>query len=138
MTFKNKMKIRLCISFVYIIIGIIFTVLTNIGMIKNEVMFAFGMVFSVCGLVMMVKNIRILKGYENFKEKEIAETDERNIMIWTKARSLAFSIYAVMAGILIIVLYMLNLDYEAQIIAYNLFGVLVIYWCCYFIIRNKY
>ena len=48
---------------------------------------------------MIVKNIRIFKSTENFIEKEIAEKDERNIMIWTKARSLTFSVYAVIAGI---------------------------------------
>ena len=110
----------------------------HIGIIKNEVMLAFGTAFGACGLVMIVKNIRIFKSTENFIEKEIAEKDERNIMIWTKARSLTFSVYAVIAGIAIIVLYAVNMEYAAQVIAYNLCGVLVIYWICYFIIRNKY
>ena len=48
------------------------------------------------------------------------------------------SVYAVIAGIAIIVLYTVNMEYAAQVIAYNLCGVLVIYWICYFIIRNKY
>ena len=67
---------------------------------------------------MIVKNIRIFKSTENFIEKEIAEKDERNIMIWTKARSLTFSVYAVIAGIAIIVLYTVNMEYAAQVIAY--------------------
>lgn len=138
MEFKDKLKMRLGVSVAYVVIGIVLIVLTNIVMIKNEVMFAFGTAFSACGLAMVVKNVRILKNTENFKEKQIAEKDERNIMIWTKARSLTFSIYAVMAGIAIIVLYVLNMEYAAQVIAYNLCGVLVIYWICYFIIRNKY
>lgn len=138
MEFKDKLRIRLGVSVAYVVIGIVLIVLTNIGMIKNEVMFAFGTAFSACGLAMIVKNVRILKNTENFKEKQIAEKDERNIMIWTKARSLTFSVYAVMAGIAIIVLYVLNMEYAAQVIAYNLCGVLVIYWICYFIIRNKY
>lgn len=138
MEFKDKLKMRLGVSVAYVVIGIVLIVLTNIGMIKNEVMFAFGTAFSACGLAMIVKNVRILKNTENFKEKQIAEKDERNIMIWTKARSLTFSVYAIMAGIAIIVLYAVDMEYAAQVVAYNLCGVLVIYWICYFIIRNKY
>ena len=135
MKFKNKLKMRLGIAIVYVIIGVLLVVLTSIGIIKNEAMLVFGTAFGACGLVMIVKNIRIFKITENFIEKEIAEKDERNIMIWTKARSLTFSVYA---GIAIIVLYTVNMEYAAQVIAYNLCGVLVIYWICYFIIRNKY
>ena len=135
MKFKNKLKMRLGIAIVYVIIGVLLVVLTSIGTIKNEAMLVFGTAFGTCGLVMIVKNIRIFKSTENFIEKEIAEKDERNIMIWTKARSLTFSVYA---GIAIIVLYAVNMEYAAQVIAYNLCGVLVIYWICYFIIRNKY
>ena len=138
MKFKNKLKMRLGIAIFYVIIGVLFVVLTSIGIIKNEVMLAFGTAFGACGLVMIVKNIRIFKSTENFIEKEIAKKDERNIMIWTKARSLTFSVYAVIAGIAIIVLYTVNMEYAAQVIAYKLCGVLVIYWICYFIIRNKY
>ena len=133
MKFKNKLKMRLGIAIVYVIIGVLLVVLTSIGIIKNEAMLVFGTAFGTC-----VKNIRIFKSTENFIEKEIAEKDERNIMIWTKARSLTFSVYAVIAGIAIIVLYTVNMEYAAQVIAYNLCGVLVIYWICYFIIRNKY
>ena len=133
MKFKNKLKMRLGIAIVYVIIGVLLVVLTSIGIIKNEAMLVFGTAFGTCGLVMIVKNIRIFKSTENFIE--IAEKDERNIMIWTKARSLTFSVYAVIAGIAIIVLYTVNMEYAAQVIAYNLCGVLVIYWICYFIIR---
>ena len=122
MKFKNKLKMRLGIAIVYVIIGVLLVVLTSIGIIKNEVMLAFGTAFGACGLVMIVKNIRIFKSTENFIEKEIAEKDERNIMIWTKARSLTFSVYAVIAGIAIIVLYAVNMEYAAQVIAYNLCG----------------
>ena len=138
MKFKNKLKMRLGIAIVYVIIGVLLVVLTSIGIIKNEAMLVFGTAFGACGLVMIVKNIRIFKSTENFIEKEIAEKDERNIMIWTKARSLTFSVYAVIAGIAIIVLYTVNMEYAAQVISYNLCGFLVIYWICYFIIRNKY
>ena len=41
MKFKNKLKMRLGIAIVYVIIGVLFVVLTSIGIIKNEVMLAF-------------------------------------------------------------------------------------------------
>ena len=57
MKFKNKLKMRLGIAIFYVIIGVLFVVLTSIGIIKNEVMLAFGTAFGACGLVMIVKNI---------------------------------------------------------------------------------
>ena len=42
MKFKNKLKMRLGIAIVYVIIGVLLVVLTSIGIIKNEVMLAFG------------------------------------------------------------------------------------------------
>ena len=90
MKFKNKLKMRLGIAIVYVIIGVLLVVLTSIGIIKNEVMLAFGTAFGACGLVMIVKNIRIFKSTDNFIEKEIAEKDERNIMIRTKSRIIGY------------------------------------------------
>ena len=74
MKFKNKLKMRLGIAIVYVIIGVLLVVLTSIGIIKNEAMLVFGTAFGACGLVMIVKNIRIFKSTENFIEKEIAES----------------------------------------------------------------
>ena len=45
MKFKNKLKMRLGIAIFYVIIGVLFVVLTSIGIIKNEVMLAFGTAF---------------------------------------------------------------------------------------------
>ena len=70
MKFKNKLKMRLGIAIVYVIIGVLLVVLTSIGIIKNEVMLAFGTAFGACGLVMIVKNIRIFKSTDNFIEKQ--------------------------------------------------------------------
>ena len=75
MKFKNKLKMRLGIAIFYVIIGVLLVVLTSIGIIKNEAMLVFGTAFCACGLVMIVKNIRIFKSTENFIEKEIAEKD---------------------------------------------------------------
>ena len=45
--------------------------------------------------------------------------------------------YAVIAGIAIIVLYAVNMEYAAQVIAYNLCGVLLIYWSYHYLISKE-
>ena len=70
MKFKNKLKMRLGIAIVYVIIGVLLVVLTSIGIIKNEAMLVFGTAFGACGLVMIVKNIRIFKSTELHRERD--------------------------------------------------------------------
>lgn len=72
------------------------------------------------------------------EQREIAEKDERNIMLWTQARSWAFGIYTILAGGAIMVLYAIHMEFAGQIIAYALCALVFIYWVCYMILRRKY
>ena len=131
------MKRRFVLSILYIAAGALLFVLGCINNGDGSLCGAGGGLLGV-GAVFLIRNVKYRTNPEYREKTDTAEKDERNIMIWTKARSLTFSVYAVIAGIAIIVLYTVNMEYAAQVIAYNLCGVLVIYWICYFIIRNKY
>lgn len=138
MEFRKKLKVRLYTAIVYIIIGAVFIGLSFTRLGANEVISTFGAVFAVMGVARVVQYLRITKDEESIRQREIAETDERNVMIWTKARSLTFTVYSVAAGLAVIVLYLLNMVFVAQIVAYTVCAFLIVYWICYFIISRKY
>lgn len=135
MEFKNKLKIRVLIS---AIIGILGIVLMCIGLFRSEErVSSFGLCFVVIGIARIMQYKRIIKNEETLHKRQIAETDERNVMLWTKARSLAFSVYIILCAVAIIALNILDLSIYADILAYNLIAFAVIYWISYFIISRK-
>lgn len=138
MDYKKKLNKRLYYAIGYIIIGAVLMLLQFMGSVDNEISACFGAVFAVCGVVRIIQYIRLINNKDRMEQREIAEKDERNIMLWEKARSWAFGIYAALAGTAVIVLYMVHMEFVGQIIAYTLCTLVFIYWICYMIIRRKY
>ena len=138
MEFKNKMKMRICTMAAYAIIGAVLCVIGYAGIVKNDYVISWGAALFLCGLVKIVQYILLMRNPEKMEKRAIAEKDERNIMIWEKARSLAFTVYVMAAGIAVITLFLLNLEFAGQIVAYTVCGFVVIYLICCVIIRRKY
>ncbi|MDD6044645.1 MAG: DUF2178 domain-containing protein [Clostridia bacterium] len=136
MDYAKKLKIRLYVAFAMIGIGIALILTGIFG--GPEMASSFGTVFMVVGIARIVQHRRITKDPERLRRREIAEQDERNIMLWTKARSLALSVYTIGAGLAVVVLYLMNMGEAANIVAWCLMGFMVIYWVCYFIISRKF
>ena len=105
---------------------------------ENEFLSSFGFALAVIGIAKMRNYFFITKNEETIKKQEIAESDERNITIADKAKSIAFIAYIIAAGIAVIVLQILNMPQLATIIAYTVCSLIVIYWISYFFIRKKY
>lgn len=137
MDYRRKLKKRLYYALGYIVIGIALILLNFFGK-NDEVISCFGTAFVVCGVVRVVQYIRLIGNKDKMKQREIAEKDERNIMLWTQARSLTFGIYTALAGTAVMVLYCVDQDFIGQIIAYTVCALIFIYWICYLILRRKY
>ena len=135
MDYKKKLKARLNTAIIMIGVGIIFTVSSIFA--DSEMASTFGAVFLVMGIARVVQYKRMLNDPEEMRRREIVETDERNVMLWTKARSLAFIVYVIAAGIAVIVLQLMEMSQAANIVSWCLMGFVVIYWICYFIIVKK-
>ena len=135
MDYKKKLKTRLNTAIIMISVGIIFTVSSIFA--DSEMASTFGAVFLVMGIARVVQYKRLLNDPEEMRRREIIETDERNVMLWTKARSLAFVIYIIAMGIAVIVLQLMEMTQAANIVSWCLMGFVVIYWICYFIIVKK-
>ena len=138
MEFKNKMKIRICAMAVYAIIGAVLCVIGYMGIAENDYVITWGAALFVCGIVKIIQYMLFMRNPEKMEQRAIAEKDERNIMIWEKSRSMAFTFYGIAAGIAVIVLLLLNLELAGLTVAYTVCGFIVIYLICYFIIRRKY
>ncbi|MBR2155716.1 MAG: hypothetical protein IJ941_02110 [Clostridia bacterium] len=135
MDYKKKLKTRLNTAIIMISVGIIFTVSSIFA--DSEMASTFGAVFLVMGIARVVQYKRLLNDPEEMRRREIVETDERNVMLWTKARSLAFVIYIIALGIAVIVLQLMEMTQAANIVSLCMMGFIVIYWICYFIIVKK-
>lgn len=138
MKYKNKIKVRVFMSGVYVLIGVALIVSGCVMKQNTELISSFGTVFAVVGLIQMLRNIRLLRNPAAMEKREISESDERNVMIYEKARSLTFAIFSVLAGIAVVVLYIIGQALAGQIVAYTLCGLLIVYWMCYIIISKKY
>lgn len=136
MDYRKKLKIRLYASVVIGIIGLVIIVLGNFY--SNDMLISFGSVYLVIAAARLVQYRRINKNADTLHSKEVAETDERNVLLWTKARSLAFSVYILLASTAIVILYAVQAETAATVLAYSLFAFVFIYWICYFIISRKY
>ena len=135
MDYKKKLKTRLNTAIIMISVGIIFTVSSIFA--DSEMASTFGAVFLVMGIARVVQYKRLLNDPEEMRRREIVEKDERNVMLWTKARSLAFVIYIIALGIAVIVLQLMEMSQAANIVSWCMMGFIVIYWICYFIIVKK-
>ena len=135
MDYKKKLKTRLNTAIIMISVGIIFTVSSIFA--DLEMASTFGAVFLVMGIARVVQYKRLLNDPEEMRRREIIETDERNVMLWTKARSLTFVVYIIALGIAVIVLQLMEMSQAANIVSFCMMGFIVIYWICYFIIVKK-
>ena len=108
MDFRKKIKIRLSVAIGYIILGLAMIVAFNIIKTENNFLSSFGFALTVIGIVHIRKYIMITKNEETITKRQIAETDERNISIANKAKSISFIIYVILSCVSVIVLELFN------------------------------
>ena len=137
MNFEKKIKTRIYTGVLYLIVGaaMIVTYAVKSG---NEFLCSFGGALVLMGIVQILKHKRLLKNGDALEKRRIAETDERNIMLSHKAKSLAFSLYIFLSGCAVIVLQFLNMEEKALPLAYSVCALLILYFVCYYILNKKY
>ena len=137
MDYKEKLKQRLYIAIIYIALGVM--MITGIFAIKtdNDFISSFGFAMIIMGIVRVRNYFLITKNEETIRKQEILETDERNIAIQNKAKSVTFSIYTLLLATAVIILSLFNMHEIAKWIAYAVLLLVVIYWISYWIIRKK-
>lgn len=138
MEFKKKLKQRLYIAVSYIVIGLILIAADVLNHFENHYFFSFGMALTVMGILRLVRHRKITKDDASIHRQEVAETDERTLMMNEKARSWAFTYSILITGVAVIVLSLLGKHDTAQPFAWYVCGQICLYWICWCIIRKKY
>ena len=132
------MKQRLVIAISYILFGVALTVIASVTKTENYFLTPFGITMVIMGVLRIGQYRKITKNDDALRQRELAETDERNRMIAEKARSWAFSFSMLVAGLAVIVLSLLNCPDLAQPLAWFVCLMTVLYWVFYLVARRKY
>lgn len=136
MEFSKKLKLRLCLAGLYTALGVV-SIVIYVFFKENTVLLTFGAAFIAMGILRIASYFRITKDSESIRAKKIAETDERNIAIIERAKSLAFGIYTFGAAITVIVLELAGKNALASVIALSLCPLIFIYWLSYIILQKR-
>ena len=137
MDFKKKLKTRLYFGISYIVLGLALIVVSLVTQSAHEYLSPFGAALLVIGIVRVKSHIVISRNEESIKKQQIRETDERNLAISNKARSISFNVYIILTSMAIIVLQILRISELATILGGSVCALLVIYWISYFILHKK-
>ena len=97
-----------------------------------------GIGFVIMSAIRLGQIGRYKKDPQYAKQLDVRNNDERNQYIATKARAHTFYYSIILAGILVIALYMMEMSDIAQVVGMILCGQLIIYWAMYFFLRSKY
>jgi len=138
MDFRKKLKARLYLGIFYIIFGIAMIALSFIKHDDNSYFSTLGLIFAVFGIKRIRQYFVITRSEESIRKQEIAETDERIIMLQQKSATLSFTISSVLGAIAIFVLHLLDMALYASIVSYVICGYILIQVVCYFVMARKY
>lgn len=138
MDYKKKLKQRLYVNLGWAGIGALFILFWCIRQPENTYPLSLGIAFVIMGVIRTIQYRQTVKDEQALRQKELAETDERNQMMSERAKSWAFSISVFIAGNLAIILSLLGKQDLALLFAWFLCGMTLLYWICWNIIRKKY
>lgn len=137
MEFKKKLKIRLWVAISYIVLGIAMATVAIVSKTENQFISSFGLALTVMGIARVRNYFLITKNEDTLRKREIAETDERNVSITNKARSAAFTVYILLAGVFVIVMRLLDKIEISVWVSYSVALLVFVYWICYIIYQKK-
>ncbi len=138
MDYRKKLQTRLYIGIAYIVIGIALAIISYVTATDNVFISSYGIALIAVGAVRIRNHIIITRSEERIRQQEIAETDERNIMLNHKAQSIAFSLYVLLTGIAVIIFALLDMPQYVMPLAWSICLLVFIYWFSYHYIRRKY
>lgn len=136
---KKIIKKRILIHLIYALIGIALLAVSFMGIPKNNVVYIVGLTLILSSIIRIIRNVRIMSNPEYMKDLLTAEKDERNVMLFTRSRSLAFGVYIMAASIVYIALcFIPGMEFVAYTVAYSICALVFIYWVCYTVLNRRY
>lgn len=138
MDFRKKLKQRLYIAISYLVIGLVLIIADYLNGFENYFSSSFGIALMIMGILRIIRYRKITMDDKAIRKQELAESDERTRMIAERARSWAFSLSILAAGILVIVLSLLGYHENALPFSWYVCGMIVLYWISFLIIQKNY
>ena len=138
MDFRKTLKQRLIRNLFCLLFGIALIAAAFVTQKENQFLSSFGCALAAIGIAQGLRNIRLMRNPEACKRREIAESDERNIMLANKAKSWAFSLYMILIGAAVLVLSLMEKHEIAAILGYTVCILIGLYYVCYLILKKKY
>ena len=129
---------KMAVSIIWIIVGIILSVLEFTGVSDNPIYSGMGGGLLGVGIMQVVRNVKYNSNPEYKEKVDIQYSDERNRYIRMKAWSWAGYLFILGAAMVSIVLFAANLTQYGQIVSYCMCAVLVLYWISYMVLQRKY
>ena len=138
MEFEKKLKKRILTARIFLIAGPLLMAVSIWKNLDNEFFFAWGTALMVIGIVRLRQYRKLMASPEAMRAREVAETDERNVMLANKAKSYAFFWYVLICSVAVIVLEFMNQVQIATSLAFSVCFLVLLYWVCYYVLRRKY
>ncbi len=138
MEFKKKLQKRLFWNLMWGVIGLALVVIWHFSNMENQFLFSFGIAMMVIAVLQTIKYRKNTRDEKAIRQMELAESDERFLMMNEKARSWAFFGYLTITGFAVI--FASVLGYQDQVVpyAFSICGMIALYWLCWFIVSKKY
>ena len=137
MEYRKKLRIRLIIAVCYIVLGLALALTFTFAEPSNSFFSGFGFAFVGVGIARVMQYFKITKNEDTINKQRIAESDERNIAISTKAGHTAFWVSAFCMTLAIVLLEIFKYGEMATALGFVMCVMLVIYFISYFIIRKR-
>lgn len=131
---ENK---RLISAIVEIVIGVILSTLSFIGVI-DEYWGGMGTALIIVGAIFLLRQIRYKTNAEYKQSVDVEVNDERNKFISMKAWSWAGYFFVIIAAIASVTLKIIGLDEYVGFASGSVCLIVILYWISYLVIRKKY
>ena len=132
-----KTNKRLLANFVEILIGIVLSILSLMG-ILDSYWSGMGTALVIVGGIMLLRQIRYRTNSEYKDKMDLETSDERNKFLRIKAWSWAGYLFVLIGASGSIVLKILGLDQYVLFASGSVCLIMVLYWVAYLILQKKY
>lgn len=132
-----KRDYRNIMSILWVAIGLVLIGLSFAGKVE-EFWNGMGFALAVVGALQLLRSYRFNKNASYREAVEIAETDERNHFIRTKAWAWAGYLYILVAAVAVIAFKLAGQDLLCYAAAGAECLLLALYWIAYYVLQRKY
>lgn len=128
---------RMIMSVIWVILGLALIALSFAGKV-DEFWNGMGFALAIVGTLQLLRQHRFMKNEKYREAVEIAETDERNHFIRSKAWSWAGYLFVIIVGVSVVIFKIAGQDLLSYAAAMAVCLLMVLYWIAYHILKRKY